>query len=69
MVEGPWRQHDRNMSERGIEGGLRKRLKSSQFMGGESRGRVVADEGVQESRSTRELVPLLKAGSNNTYYI
>ena len=26
-------------------------------MGGESRGRVVADEGVRESRSTREPVP------------
>ena len=34
-------------------------------MGGESRGRVVADEGVQESRSTRNPATLKKAGSKS----
>ena len=44
-------QHTTRMGT--VGGGKRKRLKSSQLMGGESRGSVVADEGVRESRSTR----------------
>ena len=34
-------------------GGRRKRLKKSEFMGGESRGRVCVDEGVPQNESSR----------------
>ena len=45
--------------------GRRKRLKSSQLVGGESRGRVQTDEGVPKKEETAEPQLLEKAGSKS----
>ena len=51
------RQHDRNMSEQGVEGGLRNRLKISDPMGGERGGGLLPTKGYKRVGVPESLSP------------